>query len=47
MAEDQDDRSTTEDRFGRQDREKFSGWSSLLVVVVVAIIIGLVYFFVR
>jgi hypothetical protein len=47
MAEEQDDRSTSEDRFGRQDREKFSGWSSLVVVIGVAIVIGLVYFFAR
>lgn len=47
VAEDQDDRSTREDRFGRQDPEKSSGWSSLVVIVGVVIVIGLVYFFVR
>jgi hypothetical protein len=47
VTEEQDNRSTSEDRFGRQDREKSSGWSSLVVVVGVVIVIGLVYFFVR
>jgi hypothetical protein len=47
VAENQDDRSTSEDRFGRGDKERFSGWSSLVVIVAVVIVIGLVYFFVR
>jgi len=43
----QDDHSTNEDRFGRQDAERYSAWSSLTAVIVVAIVIGLVYFFLR
>jgi hypothetical protein len=47
MAGKQDDPSTNEDRFGRQDAEGYSGWSSVAAVIVVAVVIGLVYFFVR
>jgi len=47
VADDQDDRSTNEDRFGRGDKERSSGWSSLVVIVAVLVVIGLVYFFVR
>jgi len=47
MAGNQDDDSTNEDRFGRQDAKKFSPWSSAVVVAVVAVIVGLVYFYFR
>jgi amino acid transporter len=47
MARRQDDTSTNEDRFGRQDREQYSRWSSLLAVVIAVIVVGLVYFFLR
>ncbi len=47
MAGKQRDDWTNEDRFGRQDAEKSSAWSSLIVVGVVAVIVGLVYFFFR
>jgi len=47
MAERQDDHSNNEDRFGRQDVEGYSAWSSLAAVIVVVIAIGLVYFFLR
>jgi hypothetical protein len=39
------DESTNEDRFGRQDREGYSPWSSLLAVVFALIALGLVYYF--
>ena len=44
MAGQQDDRSTNEDRFARQDFRKSNPWSSAVVIVV---IVGLVYFFLR
>jgi len=47
MARKQDHHSTNEDRFGRPDTKEYSAWSSLAVVIVVAIVIGLVYFFLR
>ena len=40
------DDSTNEDRFGRQDRQRYSRWSSLIAVVVVSIVVGLAFFFV-
>ena len=45
MAPLQDDDLTNEDRFGRQDRQRYSPWASLLAVLVVVIVIVLVYFF--
>jgi hypothetical protein len=47
MAGKQDDHSRSEDRFGRQDAERYSAWSSLVAVIVVVIVIGLVFFFSR
>jgi hypothetical protein len=47
MAEQQDDPSTNEDRFARQDFHKSSSWSSAVAIVGVAVIVGLVYFFLR
>jgi hypothetical protein len=44
LAGSQDD-STNEDRFGRQDRQTYSRWSSLIAIVVVLIVVGLVFFF--
>jgi hypothetical protein len=32
--------STSEDRFGRQDQRGYSGWSSLIAIVIVVIIVG-------
>jgi hypothetical protein len=32
--------STSEDRFGRQDQRSYSGRSSLVVIVIVVIILG-------
>ena len=45
MAEPKDDGSTNEDRFGRQNHQRYSRWSSLLAVVVVLIVVGLAYYF--
>jgi hypothetical protein len=39
------DDSTNEDRFGRQDRQRYSRLSSFLAVAVMLIVVGLVYFF--
>jgi hypothetical protein len=48
MAEQQDDSSTNEDRFARQDFSKSSRWSTAVVIVVImAVIVGLVYFFLK
>jgi hypothetical protein len=47
MAPRQDDDSTNEDRFGRQDHQIYNPWSAVLAVVVVVITIGLVYFFLK
>jgi hypothetical protein len=32
--------STSEDRFGRQDQRRYSGWSSLIAIVIIVIIVG-------
>jgi uncharacterized membrane protein len=47
MAGQQDDRSTDEDRFGRQDVRRSSTWSSVVVIVVAFVVFALVYFFLR
>jgi hypothetical protein len=40
------DDSSNEDRFGRQDRQTYSKWSSLIAIVVMLIVVGLAFFFV-
>jgi hypothetical protein len=47
MAGPQDDSSTNEDRFARHDFRKSSPWSSAVVIVVMVVIVGLVYFFLK
>jgi hypothetical protein len=37
--------STNEDRFARQDPQSYSGWSSLITVAILAVVIGIVVFF--
>jgi hypothetical protein len=45
MARQQDDRSTDEDSFGRQDVRRPSTWSSVVVIVAAAVVLALVYYF--
>jgi hypothetical protein len=47
MAEPEDNDSTNEDRFGRQDTERYSVRSSVLAIVLIIIVLGLAYFFLR
>jgi integrase len=35
-----ENKSTDEDRFARQDRRRYSGWASLVVIAIVVIVIG-------
>jgi hypothetical protein len=35
--------STEEDRFARQDRRAYSGWSSLITLAIIAIVIGIFF----
>jgi hypothetical protein len=37
--------STNEDRFARQDQQRYSGWSSLISLAIIAVLIGIVVFF--
>jgi hypothetical protein len=41
--------STSEDRFARQDQRGYSGWSSLVTVAIIVVVIGIVvvFYFVR
>jgi hypothetical protein len=34
--------STSEDRFARQDQRRYSGWSSLIAVAIIVIVVGIV-----
>ena len=43
----QKDRSTTEDRFARQDVRRYSAWSSAVAIIGFAVVFGLLYFFLR
>jgi hypothetical protein len=43
----QKDRSTTEDRFARQDVRRYSAWSSAVNIIGFAVVFGLLYFFLR
>jgi hypothetical protein len=47
MAEPKGDDSTNEDRFGRQDAQRYSTLSSVLVIVFIVAILGIAYFFFR
>jgi uncharacterized membrane-anchored protein len=47
MAGRQDDRSTDEDHFGRQNVRRPSTWSSVVVIVAAVVVLALVYFFFR
>jgi hypothetical protein len=43
----QNDPSTNEDRFARKDFRKYSVWASVIVIIGLAIITGLVFYFFR
>jgi hypothetical protein len=45
--EPQENRSTVEDSFARQDVRRNSAWSSAVVVVGLVVVLGLLYFFLR
>ena len=45
--ESQEDRSTIEDRFAEKDVRRYSAWSSAVVIVGLAVVFGLLYFFLR
>ena len=45
--ESQEDRSTIEDSFARQDVRRYSAWSSVLVIVGLVVVLGLLYFVFR
>jgi hypothetical protein len=46
MAEPERDDSTNEDRFGRQDSQRYSVRSSILAIVLIIIVLGLAYLFI-
>jgi hypothetical protein len=37
--------STSEDRFGRQDDRKYSGWSSAITIAATVIILGIAFYY--
>jgi|GEM_PF-4713761 hypothetical protein len=41
-----DNTTTSEDRFGRQDKGRYSGWSSALAIAIIVIVIGIVFSYV-
>ena len=45
--ESQENRSTVEDRFARQDVRRYSAWSSVVVIVGLVVVLGLLYFVFR
>jgi hypothetical protein len=45
--EPQENRSTVEDRFARQDVRRYSAWSSMVVIVGVVVVLALLYFVFR
>lgn len=45
--ESQENRSTVEDRFARQDVRRYSSWSSVVVIVGLVVVLGLLYFVFR
>jgi hypothetical protein len=47
MAEQEDDPTTSEDRFGRYIAFGSSTWSSLIVIVIIALIVGAVLYLSR
>jgi hypothetical protein len=40
-----ENKSTDEDRFARQDQRRYSGWSSLGAVVIIIVVIGIIVAF--
>lgn len=46
MAEPEHGDSTNEDRFGRQDAQRYSVRSSLLAIVLIIVVLGLTYLFI-
>jgi hypothetical protein len=47
MAEQEDDPTTSEDHFGRHKASKSSTWASAIVIAVIAVIMGAVFYFQR
>jgi hypothetical protein len=43
----QENRSTVEDSFARQDVRRYSNWTSAVVIVGLVVVLGLLYFFLR
>jgi len=35
--------NSEEERFARQDQQAYSGWSSLITIVIIAIVIGIFF----
>jgi uncharacterized membrane protein len=47
MAKEEDDPTTSEDRLGRHIAFRSSTWSSLIVIVIIALIVGAVFYLSR
>jgi hypothetical protein len=47
MAKEEDDPTTSEGRFGRHIAFRSSTWSSLIVIVIIALIVGAVFYLSR
>jgi hypothetical protein len=43
--ESQENNSTVEDRFSRQDFRRYSVWSTTVIIVGVVVVLGLLYLF--
>jgi hypothetical protein len=46
MTESDENSSTDEDRFGRQDNRGYSGWSSAVVIIITVVVVGIVFAYV-
>jgi hypothetical protein len=47
MPEQDNDRTTSEDHFGRHNASKSSTWASVIVIAIIAAIVGAVFYFLR
>ncbi len=45
MAKNLDDPTKSEDHFGRHNAARNSGWTSVMGIVVIAVILGAVFYF--
>jgi hypothetical protein len=47
MTRQEDDPTTAEDHFGRHNVVKSSGWASTIVIAIIVVVLGAVFYFSR